>query len=111
MTLHIPQSHFVLILLVIISFRRLSPEITGLLIFYSRSTARSSIPRELDSSCGIFACRASSHQVIGLLRNDMKSLVEAVAIILLLFLTPLVAAGVLIRLVRIVENIGDLPID
>jgi len=41
----------------------------------------------------------------------MKSLVEAVAIILLLFITPMIAAGVLISLARVVENIGDLPID
>ena len=41
----------------------------------------------------------------------MKSLVEAVAIILLFFLTPMIAAWVLISLARVVENIGDLPID
>jgi hypothetical protein len=41
----------------------------------------------------------------------MKSLVEAVAIILLFFLTPMIALSVLISLARVVENIGDLPID
>jgi hypothetical protein len=41
----------------------------------------------------------------------MKSLVEAVAIILLLFLTPMIALSGLISLTRVVENIGDLPID
>jgi hypothetical protein len=41
----------------------------------------------------------------------MKSLVEAVAIILLFFLTPMVAARVLISLARVIENIGELPID
>ena len=41
----------------------------------------------------------------------MKSLVEAVAIILLFFITPMIAAGVLISLARVIENIGDLPID
>ena len=41
----------------------------------------------------------------------MRSLVEAVAIILLFFLTPMIAAWVLISLARVVESIGDLPID
>jgi hypothetical protein len=41
----------------------------------------------------------------------MKSLVEAVAIILLFFLTPMIAVWVLISLARLIENIGDLPID
>jgi hypothetical protein len=41
----------------------------------------------------------------------MKSLLEAVAIIMLFFLTPMIAVSVLISLARVVENIGDLPID
>ena len=41
----------------------------------------------------------------------MKSLVEAVVIILLFFLTPMTAVWILISLARIIENIGDLPID
>jgi hypothetical protein len=41
----------------------------------------------------------------------MKSLVEAVAVILLFVLTPMIALSVLISLARVVENIGDLPID
>jgi hypothetical protein len=41
----------------------------------------------------------------------MKSLVEAVAIISLFFLTPMITAWVLISSARVVENIGDLPID
>jgi hypothetical protein len=41
----------------------------------------------------------------------MKSLVEAVAVILLFFLTPMIALSVLISLARVVETIGDLPID
>jgi hypothetical protein len=41
----------------------------------------------------------------------MKSLVEAVAIILLFLLTPMIAAWVLISLARVIENIGELPID
>jgi hypothetical protein len=41
----------------------------------------------------------------------MNRLVEAVAIILLLFITPMIAAGVLISLARVIANIGDLPID
>jgi hypothetical protein len=41
----------------------------------------------------------------------MKSLLEAVAIIMLFFLTPLIAVWVLVSLARVIENIGDLPID
>jgi hypothetical protein len=41
----------------------------------------------------------------------MKGLVEAVAIILLFFLTPIIATWVLISFARLVENIGELPID
>jgi hypothetical protein len=41
----------------------------------------------------------------------MKSLLEAAAIIMLLFLTPLIAVWVLVSLARVIENIGDLPID
>ncbi|HSZ02475.1 MAG TPA: hypothetical protein VK788_23460 [Terriglobales bacterium] len=41
----------------------------------------------------------------------MKSLVEVVTTIFLFLLTPMIAAWVLISLARVVENIGDLPID
>ena len=41
----------------------------------------------------------------------MKSLLEAAAIIMLFFLTPLIAVWVLVSLARVIENIGDLPID
>jgi hypothetical protein len=41
----------------------------------------------------------------------MKSLVDAVTIILLFVLTPMIAAGVLITLARVIEEIGDLLID
>ena len=41
----------------------------------------------------------------------MKSLLEAVAVITLFCLTPMIAAWVLISLARVLENIGDLPID
>ena len=41
----------------------------------------------------------------------MKSLLEAVTIIVLFFLTPVIAVWVLIGLARVIENIGDLPID
>ena len=41
----------------------------------------------------------------------MKSLLEAVAIILLFFLAPVIGAWILIGLARFIENIGDLPID
>jgi hypothetical protein len=36
----------------------------------------------------------------------MKSLLEAAAIIMLLFLTPLIAVWVLVSLARVIENIG-----
>jgi hypothetical protein len=41
----------------------------------------------------------------------MTSLLEAVANIMLFFLAPLIAVWVLISLARVIENIGDLPID
>ena len=41
----------------------------------------------------------------------MKSLLEAVAIIMLFFLTPLIAMWILVSLARVIENIEDLPID
>jgi hypothetical protein len=41
----------------------------------------------------------------------MKSLLEAVAIIMPFFLTPLIAMWVLVSLALVIENIGDLPID
>jgi hypothetical protein len=41
----------------------------------------------------------------------MRSLLEAVAFIMLFFLTPMIAAWVLIGLSRVIENVGDLPID
>lgn len=44
-------------------------------------------------------------------RIPMKSLLEAVAIIMLFFLTPLILLWVLVSLARVIENIGDLPID
>jgi hypothetical protein len=41
----------------------------------------------------------------------MKSLLEAVAVIVLFFLTPMTAVWVQISLARVIENIGDLQID
>jgi len=41
----------------------------------------------------------------------MKSLLEAVAIIMLFFLTPLITMWVLISFALVIENIVDLPID
>ena len=41
----------------------------------------------------------------------MKSLLEALAIIMLFFLTPLIAMWILVSLARVIENIEDLPID
>jgi hypothetical protein len=41
----------------------------------------------------------------------MKSLVEEVAIIALFILTPVIVARVLIGLARVIENMGELPID
>src|SRR5689334_7021734 len=45
------------------------------------------------------------------LRIPVKSLLETVAVITLFCLTPMIAACALISLARVVENIGDLPID
>jgi hypothetical protein len=41
----------------------------------------------------------------------MKTWLEAVTILMLFFLTPVIVAWVLIGLARVIENIGDLPID
>ena len=41
----------------------------------------------------------------------MTSLLEAVANIVLFVLTPMTAVWVLISLARVIEHIGDLPID
>jgi hypothetical protein len=41
----------------------------------------------------------------------MTSLLEAVANIVLFFLTPMTAVWALISLARVIESIGDLPID
>ncbi len=41
----------------------------------------------------------------------MKSLVEAVGIILLFVLTPVIVVWVLIGLAQVIENMGELPID
>jgi hypothetical protein len=89
----------------------LSPEINGLLDLLFLLDKGILDSARIDPLHRIFAGRASSHQVIGLLRIYMKSLLEAVAVILLLFLTPPIAAGVLISLARPIESIGDLPID
>jgi hypothetical protein len=41
----------------------------------------------------------------------MKSLLEAAAILMLFFLTPVIVAWALFALARVIENMGDLPID
>jgi hypothetical protein len=41
----------------------------------------------------------------------MKSLVEAIAVIILFVLTPVIAMWVQISLAQVIENIGNLPIE